>query len=308
MSQSPLDSPVREPSGLRRAVVPVLGLSLLVLVAYLIAGSRRGADAWFGVSELVRDNARDFTLAALLLLTVIVIPLTIRAMLFRMRLGQGERKSSLLSGITLLVLTVAGIWLFLRLVPPGTFQLPFQELPVEPLDPTDGELAAAEPESAVGVVVWLAILVAGVGGFAVHKWLQARRRPLLDLPDIPAREMITRRRILVGLLDEAIAALRDHPDPREATIVAWARLESAVDVVGVTRLPSDTPSTFLERVLGTVDASGPAVERLTAAFERAMFSPHTIDRRTQLESVDALVAVRDELGVLDRVVVEVVGA
>lgn len=294
---------------MRRALVPVLGISILVAVAYLIAGSRGASpDAWFGVPELLRDNARDFTLAALLLLTVVVIPLTIRAMMVRMRLGPAERQSSLLAGIVLLLLTVLGIWLFLRLVPPGTFELPFLEAPVEPLDPTEGEVTVPEPESAAGVVVWLGILVVGAGGFVLYKWMQARRRPLIDLPESKASELVARRRVLIGLLDEAIEALRNHPDQREATIAAWARLETAVEVVGVTRRPSDTPSQFLERVLGAVASSGPAVERLTGAFERAMFSPHTIDRQTQLESVDALVAVRDELGVLDKVVVETVGA
>lgn len=309
MSQSPSGTPTPEPSGLRRALVPVLGVSLLVAVAYLIAGSRGGSpDAWFGVPELLRDNARDFTLAALLLLSVIAIPLTIRAMLVRMRLGPAERQSSLLAGIVLLLLTVLGVWLFLRMVPPGAFEFPFQEVPVEPFNPAEGEIPVPEPESAAGVVVWLGILVVGAGAFVLYKWMQARRRPLIDLPESKAKELVTRRRVLIGLLDEAIEVLRNHPDQREATIAAWARLEAAVDVVGVTRRPSDTPSQFLGRVLGTVATSGPAVERLAAAFERAMFSPHTIDRQTQLESVDALVAVRDELGVLDRVVMEPVSA
>lgn len=309
MSQSPPDTSTPARFGLRRVIIPVLGLGLLVLAAFLIAGSRQGSrDAWFGVPELIRDNARDFTLAALLILSVLVIPITIRATLVRMRLGRGERQSSLIAGVALLVLTVVGIWIFLRLFPPGTWELPFHEIPVEPGNPAEGEVAPVEPESPTGVLIWLAVLTAGLVGWVALKWMQDRRRPVVSFPETQARELITRRRVLVGLLDEAIAALRDHPDPREATIAAWARLESAVDAVGVTRLPSDTPSRFLARVLDTVEASGPAVERLTMAFERAMFSPHTIDRRTQLESVDALVAVRDELGVLDRVVMETVDA
>lgn len=290
-------------------MIPLLGVGLLVAVAYLIAGSRGGSpDAWFSVPEMLRDNARDFTLAALLLLTVVVIPLTVRAIFVRMRLGPAERESSLLAGVVLLLLTVLGVWLFLRLVPPDAFEIPFQEMPVEPLDPTEGEAVVTEPDSVTGVVLWLAILVAGVGGFALYKWREARRRPLIDVPDLEPRELITRRRVLIGLLDEAIVVLRNHPDPREATIAAWARLETAVDAVGVTRRASDTPSQFLGRVLGAVEASGPAVERLTQAFERAMFSPHDIEKSTQRESIDALVAVRDELGVLDRVLVETVVA
>ena len=77
-------------------------------------------------------------------------------------------------------------------------------------------------------------------------------------------------------------------------------METALEAVGTPRRASDTPGSYLARVLDAVEASGPAVRRLTRAYERAMYSPHRIDRATQLESVAALVAVRDELRVLDR--------
>ena len=103
---------------------------------------------------------------------------------------------------------------------------------------------------------------------------------------------------LVGLLDEAIDALRSHPDPREAVVSAWVRLEGAFAVAGVERELADTPLRYLGRALRTVDASAPAVERLTGSFEAALFSTHPIGPETQAAAVDALVSVRDELRVL----------
>lgn len=158
-----------------------------------------------------------------------------------------------------------------------------------------------EPDGPAGVIFWLVVLTLGLGTWAFAIWWKGRRREMPSWPADDERAVLRGRRlVLAGLLDEAIARLREHPDPREATIAAWARLETALEAVGVARRVSDTPSSFLRRVLEEVETSGPAVERLTGAYERAMFSPHDIDRTTQLESVEALVAVRDELRVLDR--------
>jgi hypothetical protein len=143
----------------------------------------------------------------------------------------------------------------------------------------------------------LAALFVAIGIGAV--WWSMQRRSAARAFGSDQEDLAQQRReLLIGLLDTAIDQLRSHPDPREAVIATWARLENALSTVGVPRLVSDTPIRYLERVLHAVETSGPAAERLTDAFEKAMFSTHTIDRATQLDAVDALVAVRDELHVL----------
>jgi Domain of unknown function (DUF4129) len=100
---------------------------------------------------------------------------------------------------------------------------------------------------------------------------------------------------LSDVLDEAVGALRREPDPRRAVIAAYAHVERSLRFHRLPRRPSETALEYLGRLLEHLDASGPAIRRLTGLFERAMFSTHHIDRAMQDEAVDALVAVRDEL-------------
>lgn len=154
----------------------------------------------------------------------------------------------------------------------------------------------SEPEdrstvgSWTGIAFGLLILVVGA------VWMVAeRQRRALD--DAENRLDGDERDALAGLLDVAIDDLRSDPDPRRAVIRAWGGLATAFASVGLPRDDAEAPFPYLERVLSTLDTSGPAAERLTSAFERAMFSSHSIDRATQDEAVDALVVVRDELRV-----------
>lgn len=96
-------------------------------------------------------------------------------------------------------------------------------------------------------------------------------------------------------LDESLDDLRSEPDVRRAIIAAYARMEHALAVSGIPRRPSEAPFEYLSRALQSLDASGPAVTRLTDLFERAKFSHHEPDESMREDAIDALVAVRDEL-------------
>ncbi|MDZ7677577.1 MAG: DUF4129 domain-containing protein [Acidimicrobiales bacterium] len=179
----------------------------------------------------------------------------------------------------------------------------------EPLELNAAEQMAPDPPVAEGGEEvespsgWPLLAALGLGAVAVGAVpligvLLGRRR---DEDEDDTDAVIGQRRDrLIGLLDSAIDALRGHPDPREAVIAAWARLEDAFVLAGLDRMPSDTPMRYLARALQTVDASGPAVARLTRSFEEAMFSTRPVDRTAQLDAVDALVAVRDELHLVSR--------
>ena len=112
----------------------------------------------------------------------------------------------------------------------------------------------------------------------------------------PAREWRFRsHEELAVALDESLDDLRTEPDVRRAIIAAYARMERALGSAGVPRRPSEAPLEYLARALRSLDASGPAVTRLTDLFERAKFSQHEPDESMRTEAIDALVAVRDEL-------------
>ena len=96
-------------------------------------------------------------------------------------------------------------------------------------------------------------------------------------------------------LDESLDDLRSEPDLRRAIIAAYARMERTLAGVGIPRRPSEAPFEYLERALHALDASGPAVTRLTDLFEWAKFSQHEPDASMRDDAIDALVALRDEL-------------
>ena len=100
---------------------------------------------------------------------------------------------------------------------------------------------------------------------------------------------------LAAALDEALDELEAERDPRRAVIAAYARMERLLAAHGVAREPSEAPFEYLGRVLLELETSPGAVFELTALFERAKFSDHTIDGGMKQEALDALAAVRDEL-------------
>jgi hypothetical protein len=96
-------------------------------------------------------------------------------------------------------------------------------------------------------------------------------------------------------LDESLDDLRSEPDLRRAIIAAYARMERALAVSGLPRRPSEAPGEYLARALRELDASAPAVTRLTDLFEWAKFSHHQPDVAMRDDAIAALEAVRDEL-------------
>jgi len=112
----------------------------------------------------------------------------------------------------------------------------------------------------------------------------------------PPRALRTGPREALSLaLDESLDDLRAEPDLRRAIVAAYARMERSLAAAGRARRPSEAPFEYLERSLGDLDASAPAVARLTTLFEWAKFSQHEPEPQMRDEAIAALIAVRDEL-------------
>jgi uncharacterized protein DUF4129 len=95
---------------------------------------------------------------------------------------------------------------------------------------------------------------------------------------------------------ESIDDLRRESDPRRAVIAAYARMERVLRRHGRARRAAEAPYEYLERVLGDLRIRPAAVKELTELFERAKFSVHQIDGGMKTRAIDALVAVREDLG------------
>lgn len=136
----------------------------------------------------------------------------------------------------------------------------------------------------------VAIVVVLLGGTAVV--LLASRRT----KRAPRPWRFGRRGEAVSLaLDESLDDLRGDPDLRRAIVAAYARMERALESIGLGRRPSEAPFEYVGRALASLDTSAEAAERLTTLFEWAKFSQHEPEPHMRDEAIDALVAVRDEL-------------
>ena len=128
--------------------------------------------------------------------------------------------------------------------------------------------------------------VAGAGAFA----FVLRRQRGADW-DREAELM----RALDEVLEDTLDDLRAERDPRKAVIGAYARMERLFAAHQVGREEAETPQQYVERVLDRLQVSSFAVRRLTQLYERARFSPHTVDAEMKDDAIAALEGLRAEL-------------
>ena len=138
------------------------------------------------------------------------------------------------------------------------------------------------------------VAVFATAGVAVAAFYVAEKRRKQRLPSVPfAPEM------LVDVLDETLADLRTERDPRRAVIGAYVRMERVLAAHGIPRERSEAPHEYLGRVLSELTHGGRGAKRLTALFERARFSTHDVDKKMQVEAIEAVEELQDELLALD---------
>jgi hypothetical protein len=154
-----------------------------------------------------------------------------------------------------------------------------------PTLPPEAETSYEPSVSWLPIVVVAALVLAAVVAYVVAERRAQRARG-------PREELAEQ---LAVVLDETLDDLRAEADPRRAIIAAYARLERVLAANGVPRRDAETADEYLPRVLDDLDLDARAVERLTALFTRAKFSPHDVDTVMKEEAIGALERVRDEL-------------
>jgi hypothetical protein len=136
-------------------------------------------------------------------------------------------------------------------------------------------------------------VAAGLGGLVVACGLLVYLRRRRDRSG-PVRPL-TLEEDLARAAGASIDDLRNEPDARRAVVAAYAQMEGALAVHGLSRRRADAPLEYLTRVLRELEVRESAVRTLTELFEYARFSPHAIDAEMKEQAIDALVAVRDDL-------------
>lgn len=100
---------------------------------------------------------------------------------------------------------------------------------------------------------------------------------------------------LDDVLADTLDDLRAERDPRRAVINAFGRLEKTFAAHRVAREEWETPREYVDRALDRLGVSTFSARRLTALYERAKFSHHTIDATMKDDAIEALAGLRAEL-------------
>jgi Domain of unknown function (DUF4129) len=146
-----------------------------------------------------------------------------------------------------------------------------------------------QTSAALGYAVTF-LLMFVVGGVIAALWLASRE------PKPPVISEEEQREIARGI-ESGIEDLTTIDDPRRAVIACYTRMQAAASLAGIPRRPSDTPFETLARMLERHNVSEVSARRLTELFERARFSTHQVDEGMRAEALDALFAIREQLGI-----------
>jgi hypothetical protein len=166
--------------------------------------------------------------------------------------------------------------------------------PTLPSTQTDGRVRGADRKKEDPQFQWLPALIVGsllfgVAGAGVIVVALKRQR------GADWEREAALMHALDEVLEDTLDDLRAERDPRKAVIGAYARMERLFAAHEVPRDEAETPQQYVERVLARLQVSSFAVRRLTSLFERARFSPHTVDRAMKDDAITALEGLRAEL-------------
>jgi len=114
-------------------------------------------------------------------------------------------------------------------------------------------------------------------------WRRSRwrlRQPIDALPEVKERELTVN-------MDAALAALTAGT-PRNAIVACWMQLESDASKVGLARMTAETPTEYVERVIGGSSIDPAPIKELAALYREARFSVHQLGDHDRSRAVSAL--------------------
>jgi hypothetical protein len=276
-----------------RAGVAVLAVLLLLAVVALAASA--GGPATGGASRDFVDPLATLLfvlggvwVAALLVASPLMTGLTLTAGEPKPRRWHGN----VLAGVVFFSIVLAALAVLRKLRPGGgnDDEARAETGQTATTPEAAGRVPTIDPASIDWLVVGL-VFVAALVGFSILAAVLVRPKGR-SMPELEARKELER------MLDETLDDLHRERDPRRAVIAAYARMERSLGSYGLPRRPAEAPLEYLGRVLAELTGSAGAARRLTALFERAKFSEHSIDGRMKEDAIAAVVTVRDELRAL----------
>lgn len=179
-------------------------------------------------------------------------------------------------------------------------------LPAAPKEtPAGGEGPAAEATgglpSWIGTFALTVLAIAGMVVIALAIWAivrdQQKRRRRRRGRGLPARTEPRTAEDLVAALDAGLEELSDTDrDPRRAVIACWVRLEQAAAGAGTARLPGDSPTDLVGRLLREQHVDARVLAALLEVYRQARYATHTVDDQMRAQARSALQRLRADLG------------
>jgi Domain of unknown function (DUF4129) len=146
-----------------------------------------------------------------------------------------------------------------------------------------GDRRRPSPWAAAGFVV---------GAAVAALVLNARRSARIEHEPVPLNELLAD---VVEVVDDSIGDIERDPDPRRASIRAYARMEAVLARGGVPRRPSETPLEYIDGALRALSVPAAPARSLTDLFEVAKFSDRPIDASMKQRAIDCFLDIRSAL-------------
>ncbi|MFD0594523.1 DUF4129 domain-containing protein [Catellatospora coxensis] len=132
---------------------------------------------------------------------------------------------------------------------------------------------------AIGAAVLVVLLKA-----AAKSTTKFRRRAIREKPPVRIAQLTDEEEV-VAALDAGLLDLDDDAaDPRTAVIACWVRLEQAAAAAGVPRLPDDTATDLVVRMLHRRRLDAGVLNGFADVYRRARYATHRVDDDMRLQA------------------------
>ena len=272
----------------RELVVTAIGVGVLLALVAVASRAGRGGGA-DEAGPLLPSGALAYVYASIVVGGAFVLPFLVYAYTREVPYAKAERRRIRLLPLWIAVVAVLAVAVRGRLG--DDFGDVLERLSIPSLGRLggggEGDGAEAPATQLAPIVLVYSLLALAVAAYVVVRTLRRRGNRLPPL----VQE-------LAAALEETLAELEAEPDARRAIIVAYARMESALERSGVPRHEWEAPLEYLARVLLELDVRPEPVRTLTELFERAKFSNHPLGTSLKDRAIAALTDVRSDLAVL----------
>ncbi|WP_212827504.1 DUF4129 domain-containing protein [Catellatospora sp. TT07R-123] len=143
---------------------------------------------------------------------------------------------------------------------------------------------------AIGAVVLVVLL-----GAAARSTTRFRRRAIRERPPVKLAQATAEADVMAALDAGLLDLDDDAADPRTAVIACWVRLEQAAAAAGVARLPGDTATDLVVRMLVGRRLSSDVLNGFADVYRRARFATHRVDGGMREQARSSLRRLRAEL-------------